>query len=57
VGRWSLYRFFVIKAGGKSAQPTLGLGRFVFPSAHNNARPMSDNAILAAMRRMGIGKE
>jgi integrase len=34
-----------------------GRGRFVFPSARSNARPMSDNAILAAMRRMGIGKD
>jgi len=32
-------------------------GRFVFPSARGNGRPMSDNDILAAMRRMGIGKE
>ncbi len=29
----------------------------VFPSARSNARRMSDNAILAAMRRMGIGKD
>jgi integrase len=34
-----------------------GRGRFVFPGARSNARPMSDNAILAAMRRMGIGKD
>ena len=30
---------------------------FVFPSARTNARPMSDNAILAAMRRLGITKD
>jgi len=30
---------------------------FVFPSARSGRRPMSDNAVLAAMRRMGIGKE
>ena len=34
-----------------------GNGRFVFPGARSNGRPMSDNAILAAMRRMGIGKD
>ncbi len=31
-----------------------GTGRYVFPGARTNGRPMSDNAILAAMRRMGI---
>ena len=34
-----------------------GAGRYVFPGARTNGRPMSDNAILAAMRRTGIGKE
>jgi integrase len=34
-----------------------GKGRFVFPGARTNSRPMSDNAVLAAMRRMGVGKE
>lgn len=38
-------------------QPLTGRGRFVFPGARSTRRPMSDNAILAAMRRMGIGKE
>ena len=33
-----------------------GSGRYVFPGARSSARPMSDNAILAAMRRMGIEK-
>ncbi len=41
----------------KEIQPLTGKGRYVFPSARSSARPMSDNAILAAMRRMGIGKE
>jgi integrase len=36
--------------------PLTGTGRFVFPGARSNKRPMSDNAILAAMRRMGISK-
>lgn len=34
-----------------------GAGRYVFPGARSNGRPMSDNAILAAMRRLGITKE
>ncbi len=34
-----------------------GTGRFVFPGARTNGRPMSDNAILAAMRRLGIAKD
>lgn len=34
-----------------------GTGIFVFPSARSNQRPMSDNAILAAMRRLGIDKD
>jgi integrase len=36
-----------------------GNGRYVFPSARNprGDRAMSDNAILAAMRRMGIAKD
>jgi integrase len=34
-----------------------GGGKYLFPSARTNARPMSDNAILAAMRRLGIGKD
>jgi integrase len=37
--------------------PLTGHGRFVFPGARTESRPMSDNAILAAMRRMGIEKE
>ena len=30
--------------------------RYVFPGARTNGRPMSDNAILAALRRMGFAK-
>lgn len=41
----------------RELQALTGRGRFVFPGARSNQRPMSDNAILAAMRRMGIGKE
>ena len=31
-----------------------GDGKYVFPSARTTARPMSDNAVLAALRRSGI---
>jgi len=41
----------------KEAQALTGEGRFVFPSARTADRPMSDNAILSALRRMGIAKE
>ena len=36
---------------------TLDAPRFVFPSARSAARPMSENAVLAALRRMGYTKE
>ena len=41
----------------RSLQPLTGAGVFVFPGARSNGRPMSDNAVLAAMRRMGIEKD
>jgi integrase len=41
----------------KDMQPLIGNGRYVFPGARSKERPMSDNAILAAMRRMRIIKE
>lgn len=41
----------------RELQPLTGNSRFVFPSARSFVRPMSDNAILAAMRRLGIDKE
>jgi integrase len=39
--------------------PLTGGGRFVFPSARtpNGSRAMSDVALLAALRRMGVGKD
>jgi integrase len=37
--------------------PVTGKGKYVFPSARSAKRPMSDNAVLAAMRRMDIGAE
>lgn len=41
----------------KELYPLTSNSPFVFPSARSNARPMSDNAILGALRRLGIGKE
>lgn len=41
----------------REIQPLTGDGKYVFPSARTKSRPMSDNAILAAMRRLGIAKE
>jgi len=40
-------------------RPLTGHGRYIFPSARNpkGDRPMSDNAVLAALRRMGIAKD
>jgi len=37
--------------------PLTGRGRYVFPGGRSTARPMSENAILAAMRKMEIPKE
>lgn len=34
-----------------------GHARFVFPSARSPRRPMSNNGVLAALRRMGVPKE
>lgn len=41
----------------RELHPLTGRGRYVFPGARTNKRPMSDNTILAAMRRLGIDKE
>jgi integrase len=40
-----------------SLKPLTGSGRYVFPSPRTNLRPMSNNAILAALRRMGFTKD
>jgi len=37
--------------------PLTGHGRYVFPSARTGERPMSDNAVLSALRRMGFPKD
>ncbi len=34
-----------------------GRGRYVFPSVRTASRPMSDNAVLSALRRMGFAKD
>lgn len=41
----------------REVQALTGGGRYVFPSARTSERPMSDNAVLAAMRRLGIAKD
>jgi integrase len=41
----------------RELQPVTGRGRFVFPSGRGLWRPMSDNAVLAAMRTLGITRE
>ena len=38
-------------------QPITGEGRYVFPSIRTYSRPMSNNTVLAALRRMGYTKE
>jgi integrase len=38
-------------------QPLTGDGKYVFPSLRTNNRPMSDNAVLSALRRMGFAKD
>ncbi len=34
-----------------------GRGRYVFPNPRTGSRPMSNNGVLAALRRMGYGKD
>ncbi|MDR3404768.1 MAG: integrase arm-type DNA-binding domain-containing protein [Chthoniobacter sp.] len=41
----------------KELQPLTGRGKYLFPSPRSTGRPMSDNAVLSALRRMGIGKD
>ena len=38
-------------------RPLTGHGRYVFPSLHTGERPMSDNTINAALRRMGFSQD
>jgi len=41
----------------REIQPLTGEGQYVFPSPRTWDRPLSDGALLAALRRMGFGKE
>jgi integrase len=41
----------------RELQPLTGHGRYLFPSLRTGERPMSDAAILAALRRMGFPKD
>jgi len=41
----------------KDMQPLTGHGKFVFPSLITGERPLSENTVNTALRRMGYGKE
>ncbi|NNK96479.1 MAG: tyrosine-type recombinase/integrase [Desulfobacterales bacterium] len=41
----------------KEIQEITGHGKYVFPSVRTNARPMSNNTVNAALRRMGYAKD
>ena len=41
----------------REIQPLTGAGRYVFPSPRTLKRPMSNNGILSALRRMGFEKD
>ena len=41
----------------KELQPLTGYSKYVFPSHRTPLRPMSDNAVLSALRRMGYAKD
>jgi len=41
----------------KEIEPLTGRGRYVFPSLRTAERPMSNNTVLAALRRLGYAKE
>lgn len=38
-------------------QPLTGAGKYVFPGARSTTRPMSENAVLGALRRMGYATD
>jgi integrase len=40
----------------RELQPLTGSGQYVFPGAHSARRPMSDMAVNAALRRLGVNK-
>jgi integrase len=41
----------------REVQLLTGTGRYVFPSGRSPRRPMSNNAVLAALRRMGVAQD
>lgn len=41
----------------RELHPVTGSGRYVFTGARTTTRPMSENAVLAALRRMGYAKD
>jgi integrase len=41
----------------RDLQPLTGHGRYLFPSPRTGERPMSDNGVLSALRRMGFPKD
>ncbi|MGM9489795.1 tyrosine-type recombinase/integrase [Ideonella sp. YS5] len=41
----------------KELEPLTGAGRYVFPSLLTSDRPMSDNTVRSALRRMGYGND
>ena len=41
----------------REIHPLTGHGRYVFPSPRTDKRPMSSNAVLSALRRMGYAKD
>lgn len=41
----------------KELQPLTGRGSYVFPGARTNGRPMSENTVNAALRRLGYTKD
>lgn len=41
----------------KELRPLTGAGRYVFPSERTSERPMSENTVTAALRRLGYTKE
>ena len=40
----------------RDIQPLTGAGRYVFPSERTRERPISENTLNAALRRMGYSK-
>lgn len=41
----------------RELQPLTGTGKYLFPSARSPKRPMSNNAVLSALRRMGFATD